>query len=185
MSFSNLRAARKAKDARSFATNEQVHSTAKETSVNLEPTAVENADIHMQSQDEPSPDVEVALQNLHGIPEYLCIRSSPTEGRGLWAKQPIKRGEPFVMPSSTGVDRISGTVIIAVKPHVSVLTTQNLASYCSNCFEEAPEAGLKRCAHCRVVHYCNSVSKITLHLAVSLTHARTGMSEQGLGHSQT
>ncbi|KAL1721019.1 hypothetical protein EV715DRAFT_249315 [Schizophyllum commune] len=140
MSFSNLRAARKAKDARSFATNLQVHSAAQETSVNPEPTAVENANVHMQSQDEPSPDVEVALQNLHGIPEYLYIRGSPTEGRGLWAKQPIKRG----------------TVIIAVKPHVSVLTTQNLASYCSNCFEEVPDAGLKRCAHCRVVHYCNS-----------------------------
>ncbi|KAL1706917.1 hypothetical protein EV121DRAFT_256712 [Schizophyllum commune] len=140
MSFSNLRAARKAKDARSFAANAQMHSVAQETSVNLEPTAVENADVHMQSQDEPSSDVEAALQYLHGIPEYLYIRSSPTEGRGLWAKQPIKRG----------------TVIIAVKPHVSVLTTQNLASYCSNCFEEAPEAGLKRCAHCRVVHYCNS-----------------------------
>ncbi|KAL1743961.1 hypothetical protein HDZ31DRAFT_83068 [Schizophyllum fasciatum] len=140
MSFSNLRAARKTKDARSFAKGPQAHANTQENLVNLEPLASETAEVHMESQDRISSDTEAALQSLHKLPDTLCVRSTEKEGRGLWAGQPIPRG----------------SVILTSKPHISVLSNKKLASYCSSCFEEASEAGLKRCAQCRVVHYCNS-----------------------------
>ena len=48
---------------------------------------------------------------------------------------------------------------MAVRPHVSVLSTANLDQYCSACAGPAPAGGgLKRCPKCKTVYYCNAVS---------------------------
>ncbi|TRM62623.1 hypothetical protein BD626DRAFT_458277 [Schizophyllum amplum] len=129
MSFSDLRAARQSKNARAFAAQSQAQQ------VNASPSPKQDK---TESQ-EPSADAETLL-DLYDLPDALTIRVVPREGRGIWSKHFIKRG----------------SVILSVKPHTSVLSTPNLASYCSHCFEAASEAGLKRCARCRIVHYCTS-----------------------------
>ena len=53
--------------------------------------------------------------------------------------------------------RLTGTTIMAVTPHVAVLSTSNLEQFCSACAEPAPQSGLKRCPRCKALWYCNSV----------------------------
>ncbi|KAH9985658.1 SET domain-containing protein [Russula compacta] len=68
------------------------------------------------------------------------IRTSPERGRGIYAKESLKR---------------RGTVF-CTKPHIYVLSTKNLEHFCSSCVSPASVTGLKRCTQCKNVWYCNA-----------------------------
>ncbi|KAJ7596939.1 hypothetical protein C8J56DRAFT_1001009 [Mycena floridula] len=70
------------------------------------------------------------------LPAGIEIRVSRSSGRGIWTKQSLK----------------AGTTIIAAKPHVAVLSTGYLDTYCSACFSPKP---MKRCPSCRLLQYCD------------------------------
>ncbi|KZT10501.1 SET domain-containing protein [Laetiporus sulphureus 93-53] len=140
MSFSNLHSARKAKEAKSFVkapistiSDVREDEAAPSSSVDL----AEDVEIRLASK----PLEVVRLENTHrALPSSLEIRHSCETGRGMYAKSAFK----------------AGCVLMATKPHVSVLSTSYLDAYCSFCCGPSPQSGLKRCTRCRVVHYCNS-----------------------------
>ncbi len=64
-----------------------------------------------------------------------------------------------------------GSVVMAMRPHVWVLSAVNLDQYCSACAGPAPaEGGLKRCPKCKTVRYCNSVSNTSYAACHVTTH---------------
>ncbi|KAF8920146.1 SET domain-containing protein [Mucidula mucida] len=73
------------------------------------------------------------------LPTATEIRTSDVSGRGVWATHQLR----------------PGTLLLSVAPHAAVLSTDKLDSHCSCCFE-APPSGLKRCAKCHHVWYCDS-----------------------------
>ncbi|KAI0076540.1 SET domain-containing protein [Panus rudis PR-1116 ss-1] len=84
---------------------------------------------------------EVSLAGLHAsLPSNVRVRQTKETGRGLYAKETFK----------------PGSVVLAVRPLVSVLSTSNLEAYCSYCCSPAPKGGLKRCTRCRKVWYCDA-----------------------------
>ncbi|EGO03364.1 hypothetical protein SERLA73DRAFT_174827 [Serpula lacrymans var. lacrymans S7.3] len=84
------------------------------------------------------------------LPPSVEIRNSSVSGRGIWAKE----------------KKEAGSILISVKPHISVLSNQSLHTHCSSCCGPAPPSGLKRCVRCRMVWYCDvncSSNDWTLH----------------------
>jgi hypothetical protein len=70
------------------------------------------------------------------LPDWLCVKEDPIKGRGLYAKQRIKKG----------------TTLVKATPAVSLLDLNNLPLYCSQCGQET---ALKHCTGCRAVSYCS------------------------------
>ncbi|KAJ3553381.1 hypothetical protein NM688_g3643 [Phlebia brevispora] len=152
MSFSDLRSARKSKEARSFvkASDNAGHATpSHHESYNISSPAPDITDVGVAASPRnamnlPSPGVDTTepVVNLlvRGIPDTLEVRKSAESGRGLYAKD------------SFGV----GSVLISLRPRVAVLSINNLDNHCSWCSNPAPDRGLKRCTRCRTVYYCDS-----------------------------
>ncbi|CAL1709203.1 unnamed protein product [Somion occarium] len=83
----------------------------------------------------------VSLSGLHkDLPSTLEVRQGKDTGRGLYARDRL----------------VVGSILFATRPHVSVLSTPQLESYCSYCCSAAPSQGLKRCTRCRKIWYCNA-----------------------------
>ena len=56
-----------------------------------------------------------------------------------------------------------GSVVVATTPHVRVLSTRHLASFCSACAAPGRTGSpLQRCTKCKVVWYCGSVCVLLL-----------------------
>ena len=50
---------------------------------------------------------------------------------------------------------LTGEIAFITRTHIHVLSTRNLASYCSAC--ALPGDSLRRCTTCKVAHYCDAV----------------------------
>ncbi|KAF8886043.1 hypothetical protein CPB84DRAFT_1685242 [Gymnopilus junonius] len=75
------------------------------------------------------------------LPPALEVRTSDTDGRGVYSKYFRKPGD----------------VLISVKPHIAALSNEHLEDYCSSCFAPKPSNGsLRRCTGCKVLHYCDA-----------------------------
>ncbi|KAI0263133.1 hypothetical protein BC834DRAFT_828026 [Gloeopeniophorella convolvens] len=122
MSFADLHTQRQAKQAKSF----------------VAPT---NKTASPQPQNSGRALIEAPAESLYqNLPSSVDIRSSSERGRGLYAKERLKKGR----------------VVLNTKPHIYVLSTKNLQHFCSSCVAPAPEAGLKRCTQCKNLWYCNA-----------------------------
>ncbi|KAI0287197.1 SET domain-containing protein [Russula brevipes] len=121
MSFADIRAKRQAKEEKSL-----VKSTSSGSKLN-------SAGVPQSVDDPPEPLFEA-------LPPSTELRTSSESGRGIYAKERLKRG---------------GT-IFSTKPPVYVLSTKNLEHLCSSCVSPAPPAGLKRCTRCKSVWYCDA-----------------------------
>ncbi|KAF8503136.1 SET domain-containing protein [Gautieria morchelliformis] len=76
-----------------------------------------------------------------GLPSNLEPRRDEVKGRGIWSKQVFKRG----------------SILLNHRPHVSVVSTPNLSTYCSFCVSTCKNNDvLKRCAKCKIIWYCSS-----------------------------
>ncbi|PCH45077.1 SET domain-containing protein [Wolfiporia cocos MD-104 SS10] len=135
MSFASLRSSRQSKEAKSF--------VKRSTDSVSSPITTDRNSSNVVDDKLPSANSAylVHYDGLHkALPPTLEIRTSSGSGRGLYAKKTLKAG--FVLAAAT--------------PHVNVLSTSYLDSYCSNCCGPAPQSGLKRCTKCRTVWYCSS-----------------------------
>ncbi|EMD31905.1 hypothetical protein CERSUDRAFT_119222 [Gelatoporia subvermispora B] len=148
MSFASLRSARKSKESRSFV-NPLAAQISPGTLTDPGSSPIEGIEGPSSTGDttgspkSPSYDVleTVSTDGLYKcLPSYLEVRQVRDAGRGIITKERQK----------------AGSTLIATKPHVTVLSTTYLDSYCSACCGPAPETGLKRCTRCRVVWYCDS-----------------------------
>ncbi|KAH6904885.1 hypothetical protein BKA70DRAFT_1294081 [Coprinopsis sp. MPI-PUGE-AT-0042] len=73
------------------------------------------------------------------VPPTVGIRTTTETGRSLYSQSAFRPGD----------------TIIALRPHISVLSTSHLDSHCSACCSPAEDSqALKRCATCKVVMYC-------------------------------
>lgn len=94
------------------------------------------------------------------LPASLEIRESSRHGRGMYTKAALHAGQ---FPDLSNTMNFSltasatGSVILSIRPHVSVLSTPYLDQHCSSCAAPATESGLKRCPRCKTVHYCTQV----------------------------
>ncbi|KAI0646366.1 SET domain-containing protein [Trametes meyenii] len=85
---------------------------------------------------------QVFLYGCHAaLPHSLEIRESAQRGRGIYTKSVVH----------------AGSVVMAVVPHATVLSSQYLDQYCSACAAPPPVSGLKRCPKCKTVYYCNQL----------------------------
>ncbi|KIY68820.1 SET domain-containing protein [Cylindrobasidium torrendii FP15055 ss-10] len=83
----------------------------------------------------------VTAPDLHkNLPSHLEVRTTQHAGRGLYAVADI----PI------------GSIILATRPHVAVLSTPHLENHCSHCFGAESPQGLKRCTQCLRVRYCDA-----------------------------
>ncbi|KAF9060323.1 SET domain-containing protein [Rhodocollybia butyracea] len=74
------------------------------------------------------------------LPKSVEVRLSNANGRGIWAKGPIK----------------AGMASFALPPYASALSTRNLTTHCSSCFASSSPDGMRRCTKCRSAYYCDS-----------------------------
>ncbi|KAA1473083.1 SET domain-containing protein [Dentipellis sp. KUC8613] len=129
MSFSDLKSGRQSKQSKSFVKSITNSDEAFSSSALVHKTIDKDAEAARDESD-----------LYKTVPSYLEIKATAERGRGVFAKEGIKRG----------------SIVLAMKPHVHVLATRNLDSFCSACVSPAPEAGLKRCTRCKVVSYCGA-----------------------------
>ncbi|TFY67160.1 hypothetical protein EVG20_g4044 [Dentipellis fragilis] len=129
MSFSDLKSGRQSKQSKSFVESITNSDEASSSSALVPKITDKDAEAAQDDSD---------LYNT--VPSYLEVKSTAERGRGVFAKEGIKRG----------------SIVLALKPHIHVLATRNLDSFCSACVSPAPEAGLKRCTRCKVVSYCGA-----------------------------
>ncbi|EKM56908.1 uncharacterized protein PHACADRAFT_208075 [Phanerochaete carnosa HHB-10118-sp] len=146
MSFADLRSARESKGSRSFvkaATASGLRkgpSTENATPSNSEVGMVEPEPPKV-SPPEPGNKPTAVLELPIELPPAIEARKSKDKGRGLYAKQAFA----------------PGTILLSVRPCISVLSSSQLGFYCSHCAGPAPETGLKRCTGCRTTRYCNAM----------------------------
>ncbi|KZS97133.1 SET domain-containing protein [Sistotremastrum niveocremeum HHB9708] len=132
MSFTSLKQVRNQRRLKSYVDSQPLSAT------EILNSSIEIATVTASSSSTSALKIDWAQDDL---PISVEVRQSSHDGRGIWAKQKIKRGTP----------------VISLKPYVSVLSTPNLASYCSKCFSPNEEGkSLKRCSKCRVLHYCSA-----------------------------
>ncbi|KAH9962254.1 SET domain-containing protein [Russula dissimulans] len=109
------------------------------------PYVIGSSSAESESNDGPSggpPSAQDPPKPLFGeLPSSIDIQASPERGRGIYAKEHLKRG---------------GTILIT-KPPIYVLLTKNLEHFCSSCISPASATGLKRCTQCKNIRYCNAV----------------------------
>ncbi|KAH9924151.1 SET domain-containing protein [Fomitopsis serialis] len=131
MSFESLRSSRKAKEAKSFVQNAAITKTESPS---------EQVGGKRHEKDVAANQFRVGdLTSEQAQLQPFQVRKSSIAGRGVFTAQAHK----------------PGSVITAVKPYVSVLSTPYLAEFCTNCSSAPkPPAKLKRCTRCRVVWYC-------------------------------
>ncbi|OBZ77393.1 N-lysine methyltransferase SMYD2 [Grifola frondosa] len=137
MAFHSLKSSRKAKETRSFVTAQSTPS-GESHSINAN-HAYDEGDLISATE-------ETELVPLNGLYERLSslaleVRKSSQYGRGIYSK----------------LDAKAGSILISIKPNVSVLSASCLSSYCSSCCGPALDSGLKRCTRCRTVWYCNAI----------------------------
>ncbi|KIP05657.1 hypothetical protein PHLGIDRAFT_73889 [Phlebiopsis gigantea 11061_1 CR5-6] len=133
MSFASLRAARQSKESKSFVDGAR---------------PIRGSTVLTNSQNEtaqPDPDKEpmtpeVVADQPSGLPAWLDVRRSTARGKGLYAKETLT----------------PGSIVLSLRPRVSVLSTPNLEFYCSYCAGPALDTSLRRCTGCRIVRYCDS-----------------------------
>ncbi|KAG7092156.1 hypothetical protein E1B28_008525 [Marasmius oreades] len=88
------------------------------------------------------PTFHEARERLYtALPNWIEIRTSAAEGRGLWTTQALK----------------AGSTVLSAKPHIHTISNKYLDGCCSACLSHGtPESNLRGCTKCRVVRYCNS-----------------------------
>jgi SET and MYND domain-containing protein len=91
------------------------------------------------------------------LPVSVEIRSSTISGRGMWMKDKALPGEQRYYFKSSYSLLGAGSIMMSVEPHVVVLSSQYLDSYCSFCCGPATSSGLQRCTKCRTLWYCGAV----------------------------
>ncbi|KAI0938789.1 hypothetical protein AcV5_000393 [Taiwanofungus camphoratus] len=132
MSFANLRSQRQSKQSRSFvqsspAVASDIATSSAQPADNIDASTVCAGSVEV-----------VHIDGLHKVlPAFLEIRRGES-GRGIYCRKQSK----------------AGTVLMSIRPHVSVLSTSYLDSYCSFCCGPSSAEGLKRCTRCRVFWYC-------------------------------
>lgn len=122
------------------------------------------ASVHIQSSPQASTvrdDVVVDTEGLYPqLPPSLEIRKADHSGRGLWTRQPFKPGTTILRCFHGWIYcfLFAGSIIMAIQPHVFVLSNRYLDSHCSSCVNSASTSSLMRCSGCGTLRYCNSVS---------------------------
>ncbi|KAF8067952.1 hypothetical protein FPV67DRAFT_1166626 [Lyophyllum atratum] len=125
-SFTNLRASRQSKESKSYVKS------------SLSPQLSSSTPL---SPPDPGQNARsLNLQTIYSLPSTIDIRASNDSGRGLWSKSHYKAGD----------------TLLALKPHIAVLSKPYLDAYCSNCFGPPQDHGLKRCPACRTIWYCDA-----------------------------
>ncbi|KAK7683554.1 hypothetical protein QCA50_013389 [Cerrena zonata] len=142
MSFAQLQSSRRAKETKSFVSTTNTQEKNVDISTDSEPQTshiVPRSRSADRSQGPTSHSISL-LGMYQNIPDTLEVRQSEETGRGLYAKTQYN----------------VGSVLLSVRPQVSVLSGSHLEHYCSFCASAAPPHGLKRCTKCRKVWYCNA-----------------------------
>ncbi|KZV72067.1 SET domain-containing protein [Peniophora sp. CONT] len=151
-SFADLRAQRQSKTPKSYASipaataTSESQSTVQPSSADVEAVGASITDTQNKTRDGLIPTVSssgvsrvVDKGELYAcLPPTLELRTNSGSGRGVYVTKGLAPGE----------------IAFVARPHVHVLSTRNLASYCSAC--ALPGESLRRCTTCKVAHYCDA-----------------------------
>ncbi|KAF8526583.1 hypothetical protein BU17DRAFT_40361 [Hysterangium stoloniferum] len=131
-SFASKRAQREAKQSKSFVSS---------FASSLSPQIHDDSD-KFEPPIGPSEESScVELADLYAdLPPSLEVRWRKLDGRGIWAKETIRKG----------------SILLVQRPKISVLSTKNLTEHCSYCVAGSKNGPLKRCTKCKLIWYCSS-----------------------------